>query len=85
MQVKPVYTLDGDDLGVSVVFSDESVDASGKESRQLLAVRLAYDGWFGPNGNGYVNSSGDLSINAVVFEAMANKLRLNTEFIQSIK
>lgn len=85
LNLKTVYAYDGDWVCAWMVFSDEVGSFQLRKERHLLAVKLGESGWVGPKGNGYLDKFGRYSIESVLREALGEKLRLDTEFVNDIK
>lgn len=85
MYLQAVRGLDGNRLCAWMVFSDEDIFSIPRQPRYLLTVKLGSEGWMGPHGFGYSDQFGHYSIVDVLREAHGAKLRLNTEFLNSIK
>lgn len=80
-----VFGIHNGDITAWALFSDRDVLADTPKKRVLLAVRLGDNGWVGPHGNGYQDLRGHPSFDAVVSEALGNKVKLNTERLIALK
>ena len=80
-----IFGIHNGDIAAWAVFSDRDVLADTLEKRVLLAVRLGDNGWVGPHGNGYHDFRGHPSFDAVVSEALGNKVKLNTERLMALQ
>lgn len=84
VEMKIVYGLDDQRVGVWIVFSDKNPDANADPVRHLLSVHLSDRGWVGPNGKSYADFRGQNSIFELCTALVAEQLRANSKFIQSI-
>lgn len=84
VEMKPVYGLDDQRVGVWIVFSDKNPDPNGDPVRHLLAVHLSDTGWIGTSGQVFADRFGRHSIFELATAIAAEQLRWNTKFIKSI-
>jgi hypothetical protein len=85
MTLRVVYGFDNGRIRAWIVISDEDPHQQPRKTRQLLAVKLDSGSWVGPHTDDYYGWNGMLSAEKVLMEALAVKLKLDTEFLNSIK
>lgn len=85
MKLRVAYALDGNRVRAWMVFFDEDTYSVPLQTRRLLAIKLGPEDWIGPFREGYLNKFGKFAVEEVLREAVAAKLRLDSDFVAGIR